>query len=468
MNKWYFRFIVYIVLVVAIHYLALVFIIGGMLPEGWTAKSKLYIVGSFLVSFFLLSTLIYVLLRNMLSPIGEVTQFISDLSKGYYWRRLYSQGAKGEFSELIERTNDLAKQLQQTTEKEHISENRLQAIIKHMVSGLLFISQQGKIVLSNQRALDMLQWEKADSQLLYYQAPLPLEIIELIQETFTYEREINKQITLKRGINQLDIDLSVTPVKDEEGKLKGIVLVFHDITELKKLERMRQDFVANVSHELKTPLTSIRGFAETLLDGAMHSEEHLVQFLEIIHKESVRLDRLIHDLLELTHIEQKKLELQWKDVDLIQLAKETIMLLEPLAQEKQITLQFVHVGQQDNVLEQAIVRGDRDRLSQILVNLLSNALQYTPKSGFVEVRIEPWENKGYKLSVIDTGVGIKESELTRIFERFYRVDKARSRASGGTGLGLAIVKHLVEAHQGELHVISKEGKGSTFSICLYS
>lgn len=468
MNRWFVRFIVYIVLVVAIHYLALAFIIGGQLPEGWTTKSKLYILGSFLVSFLILSALIYALLRKMLAPIGEVTQFISDLSKGYYWRRLYSEGAKGELSELIERTNDLAKQLQQSTEKEHLSENRLKAIIKHMVSGLLFISQQGKIVLSNQRALDLLQWEEVDRELLYYQAPLPLEIIELIQEAFTYEQERNKQVTIKRGLSQLDIDLSVTPVKDDQGRLKGIILVLHDITELKKLERMRQDFVANVSHELKTPLTSIKGFAETLLHGAMHSEKHLVQFLEIIHKESERLDRLIRDLLDLADIEQKRLELKWQDVDLIQLAKENILLLKPQAEKKEISLRLVHVGQEGKASSKAIVRGDRDRLSQILVNLLSNALQYTPKNGKVEVKIEPWEEKGYKLSVIDTGVGIKQGELTRIFERFYRVDKARSRASGGTGLGLAIVKHLVEAHQGQLQVTSKEGEGSTFSVFLYS
>lgn len=461
MNKWFMRIIIYIILVVGLHFIVLAFFTGEMLLEGWETKTKVYMIVSFLVSFLILSALIYILLKKMLAPIGDLTQFIHDLSKGHYWRRLYTEDTQGEMNELIEQTNALAKQLQQSTEKEHLSESRLHAIIKHMVSGLLFISQQGKIILSNQRALDMLQWERVDDQLLYYQAPLPLDIIEAIQDAFTYEQALQKQLSLKRGLTPLNIDLSVTPVKDEEEKLIGILLVFHDITDLKKLERMRQDFVANVSHELKTPLTSIKGFAETLLEGAMHSQEHLIQFLEIIHKESERLDRLIRDLLDLTDIEQKKLQLNWTNVDLVKIVEDTLLLLKPIAEDQQISLQSSHPNQ-------AIVRGDPDRISQILVNLIHNALQYTPQGGRVEIKIEPWEEKGYQLSVIDTGVGLKESDIPRIFERFYRVDKARSRSSGGTGLGLAIVKHLVEAHQGELHVASKLGEGSRFSLFLHA
>lgn len=461
MNKWFVRFTTYIVLIVGLNLLGLAFFIGETLQGGWTTRSKVYVAVSFFISFILLSALIYILLKKMLSPVGEVTDLIKDLSKGYYWRRIYSKDVNDALDELITHSNQLAKQLQKSTENEHRNENRLQAIIRHMGSGLLFVSHKGKIVLSNQTVLDMLQWKEAYHQSIYYHAPLPNEIIEMIKDTFTYEKEIKKHITLESGIRRIEIDLFVAPVKAEDDKLRGIVLVFHDITDLKNLEKMRQDFVANVSHELKTPLTSIKGFTETLLDGAMHSEKHLVQFLEIINKESERLDRLIQDLLDLSHIEQKKLQLQWMDVDLTKLVQETILLLEPRAEAKQINLIFSYE-------EEAVVRGDSDRLSQILLNLISNAIQYTPEQGKVEVTIERWANKGYQLCVMDTGVGIKESEIPRIFERFYRVDKARSRSSGGTGLGLAIVKHLVEVHRGEIKVTSEEGKGSRFSVLLHS
>lgn len=439
----------------------LAYFIGETLLDEWSDKGRWYLTVSFILSFMVSAFLINYLIRKTFAPVQKITELIRDLNNGHYWRRIHTQNHDHLLFELMEQTNQLAKQLQETTEEQHMNENRLQALIRHMASGLMFISQKGKIVISNAKVREMLNWKSDYNQILYYEAPFPPEMIEMIRDAFAEEKDIKQHIIVESGIQRMDIDLSVAPVKNSEGRLTGLVLVFHDITDLKKLEQMRADFVANVSHELKTPLTSIKGFSETLLEGAMHSEEYLTQFLEIIRKESDRLHRLIQDLLHLSHIEQGKFKLHWEDVDLADVLENVVLLVKAKAAEKRIHLSLEGAKQHGNI------KGDRDRIQQIFLNLTSNALQYTPEDGSVTVTLAKWRNKGWKVSVKDTGVGVKKEELPRIFERFYRVDKARSRASGGTGLGLAIVKHLVEAHHGKIEVQSEEGKGSEFTVYFY-
>lgn len=464
MNKLFLRLTISILVIVGLNLLGLAYFIGKILSEDWSMEANYYIGSSFFISFLLLSVLIYNILRRMSTPIEEITELVKDLSNGHYWRRINSRETEGALYELSTYTNQLAENLQRATENQHMNEDRLQALIRHIDSGLLFVNHRGKIVLTNQTLLQMLQWNDDDHhKQLYYDAPLPIQIIQLIQETFSTEKENKSHVTIEAGIKRLEVDLFVGPVKDLEQKTRGIVVVFHDITDLKSLEKVRQDFVANVSHELKTPLTSIKGFSETLLDGAMYSEEHLKQFLEIIKQEADRLHRLIQDLLHLSHIEQKKFQLHWSKVDLKEIVKDTLMLVQGKADSKKIDLVYL-----SEETERAEIEGDSDRLRQILLNLMSNAIQYTPEEGGVKIIIQKWEEKGYTICVSDTGVGIKETEIPRIFERFYRVDKARSRSSGGTGLGLAIVKHLVEAHQGEITVKSEEGKGSEFCLFFYT
>jgi two-component system, OmpR family, phosphate regulon sensor histidine kinase PhoR len=222
---------------------------------------------------------------------------------------------------------------------------------------------------------------------------------------------------------------------------------------------MRKDFVANVSHELKTPITSIKGFTETLLDGAMKDEQTLEYFLTIILKESDRLQTLIQDLLELSKIEQQGFKLNIQPVNIKEILDEIIIILQNKANDKEIDLSLI--SERDNIY----ISGDSYRLKQIFINIINNGITYTPKGGKVTVTIEENQHEVF-VHVQDTGIGIKEEEIPRIFERFYRVDKARSRNSGGTGLGLAIVKHLVEAHQGQIKVKSKLGEGTTFTVKL--
>lgn len=234
--------------------------------------------------------------------------------------------------------------------------------------------------------------------------------------------------------------------------------MIHDITELIRLEEIRKDFVANVSHELRTPVTSIKGFAETLLSGAMEDREVRKNFLEIIHKESERLHSLIDDLLILSGVERAEFKLEFTDVHVNKVIEEAIQLVSVKVKEKKMKIIF-------QPSSEIVVEGDAGRLIQVLVNLLSNALAYSQDGKEVKVYIEKTSEQVI-IIVEDEGIGIEPSQLPRLFERFYRVDQARSRESGGTGLGLAIVKHLIEAHNGSVEVYSKPSVGTAFYVKL--
>jgi two-component system, OmpR family, phosphate regulon sensor histidine kinase PhoR len=240
---------------------------------------------------------------------------------------------------------------------------------------------------------------------------------------------------------------------------QGTLLVLHDVTELRRLERVRTEFVANVSHELRTPLTSIRGYLETLLDGALGEPANARRFLEIAHTHAERLSRLVDDLLQLSDIETGKLVLKTAPLHLYEVAADVVAFFEKQAAQKSLTL-F------NRVPADLRVQADWDRLTQILVNLVDNAVKYTPEQGQVTLGARHEADGLVSVWVTDTGIGIPSTDLPRITERFYRVDKARSRELGGTGLGLAIVKHLVQAHAGELWVDSELGKGTTVHFSL--
>ncbi|MBA9941396.1 GHKL domain-containing protein, partial [Ralstonia insidiosa] len=228
-----------------------------------------------------------------------------------------------------------------------------------------------------------------------------------------------------------------------------MVVVLHDITNLQKLENLRREFVANVSHELKTPITSIKGFAETLIEGAKNDEQSLDMFLNIILKESNRIESLVTDLLDLSHIEQQK-ELEINYMNLSELAINIIDNLQTQAYNKRIKIQ-------SEIEKDVIIEAHENKIAQVITNLLSNAINYSSEDNKVIVRVYRNDNKVY-LEIQDYGIGISETDQKRIFERFYRVDKARSRDSGGTGLGLSITKHIVEAHNGRIDVKSAPGK----------
>jgi two-component system phosphate regulon sensor histidine kinase PhoR len=358
---------------------------------------------------------------------------------------------------LSQSINILARNLQDMTRTQEMQKDRLRTLIENMGSGLILIDSRGYINLVNRAYKEIFHIDPVDYLYrLYYEAFEHKEIIQLVEEIFMTEEKVRKQMLLPIDIERKHFEVYGAPIIGTNHEWKGIILVFHDITELKKLEQMRKDFVANVSHELKTPITSIKGFTETLLDGAMKDEATLEYFLSIILKESDRLQTLIQDLLDLSKIEQQGFKLNIEAVNLMQILEEIIIMLQGKAADKEIQLELL--ADQD-----IYIQGDVNRLKQVFINLINNAIAYTPKGGLVQAIIENKEDK-VLVHIKDTGIGIEEAEIPRIFERFYRVDKARSRNSGGTGLGLAIVKHLVEAHHGYITVRSKVGKGTTFTV----
>jgi two-component system phosphate regulon sensor histidine kinase PhoR len=246
------------------------------------------------------------------------------------------------------------------------------------------------------------------------------------------------------------------------GAEAGVVMVLHDVTALRQLERVRTEFVANVSHELRTPLTAIQGYLETLLSGALEEPENARRFLEIVLRHSERLGRLLNDLTDLSNIELGKVTLRKESVHLDELVASVVAIIGPRAARSRVTVTA------NTPPEVPAVAADRDRLVQILINLVDNAVKYTPEGGTVTVITRSGGDGAVEIAVADSGIGIPAADLPRITERFYRVDKARSRELGGTGLGLAIVKHLVLAHGGELRIESQEQQGTTVRFTLPS
>jgi two-component system, OmpR family, phosphate regulon sensor histidine kinase PhoR len=409
----------------------------------------------FLVCFIIILYVSIKVIHKIVRPVEEATQTAKELAKGNFKARTYEYYGE-DIGELNYSLNVLARNLEKMTKSQESQHDRLITLIENMGSGLILIDSNGYINLVN-KAFKELFKEHADfwTGHLFYEVFPHTEIKDIVKETYLTEKNVRKNVVIPIHIERKHFDVYSAPVLDVKGKLRGIVLVFHDITELKKLEQVRKDFVANVSHELKTPITSLKGFAETLLDGAGENEEFRNKFLTIILNESDRLQDLIQDLLDLSKSEQG-FHLDIQPVNLKSLVQETVEILLPKAEKKNIDLSLSVAGS-------PMMDGDPPRLKQIIINLVSNSLTYTPANGSVKVNVEE-KKEHVKLTIKDTGIGIKESEIPRIFERFYRVDKARSRNSGGTGLGLAIVKHLVEAHQGTIKVQSKLGEGSEFII----
>ena len=396
---------------------------------------------------------------SFIKPVKSATKTAIELAKGNYQAQTYEY-TYNEFSMLNSSLNVLARNLQRITKEQEMQNDRLRTVIDNMGTPLILIDDKGCIILTNQMYKEMFWIEETDIIGKTY-----LEVIEhedvkqIIDHIFMTEQKIRRQITIPIHIQMKNLEVYGAPIISSNNEWKGIVLVFHDITEIKRLEKIRKDFVANVSHELKTPVTSIKGFTETLLDGALHDEKALESFLNIILKESNRLQSLVYDLLELSKIEQEDMKLKIDQVEINKLIHDIVDSLKKCAEDKQIDIQIFE--------ERSLtVEGDSLRLQQIFINLLSNAIAYTLPSGKVEVHIKD-DDEFVVISIADTGIGIEKEEIPRIFERFYRVDRARSRNSGGTGLGLAIVKHSVEAHHGEIHVESEVGKGSRFIVKLW-
>lgn len=380
-----------------------------------------------------------------------------ELSKGNYRARVPVErmNATGVLGSSM---NILARTLEEMIKEQEIQQDRLTVLIENIGAGLILIDSKGYINLINKGYKEIFHVEPTEYlSRLYYEVMEHREVSKLVEEIFMTEQKTSKQMLLSLSIERRYFDVYGVPIISSNNVWKGVLLVFHDITEFKKLEQMRKDFVANVSHELKTPVTSIKGFTETLLDGAMNDSETLIQFLSIIQKESNRLQTLIQDLLDLSKMEQQGFQLTIQEFNLISTLEYIVTMLENKASVKNIRL--IYCPRETDLR----IQGDVNRIKQVFINLIGNAITYTPEGGQITISVQELQDKAL-IMVKDTGIGIEKEEIPRIFERFYRVDRARSRNSGGTGLGLAIVKHLIDAHKGNIQVKSEIGKGSEFII----
>jgi two-component system phosphate regulon sensor histidine kinase PhoR len=350
---------------------------------------------------------------------------------------------------------------------EEISKEKdyLQTILKGMVEGVLVVDGRGRILMVNDALRRLLSLSKDVSD------KMPLEIIRNAELEGAIRKAIQdgENIALELDLNksgEKTIEVNVVSIlpsgrrMDEDGEgIRGAIAVFHDITRMKQLEKIRQDFVANVSHELRTPLTTIKGYAETLLEGGL-KEDQAFQFVQVIKRHTDRLAKIVEDLLMLSRIETKEFQLKMEATPLQDFVNDIIDFVKEPAERKKISLS------RNEIPSSLAVLADRSHLEQILINLLDNAIKYTPEGGRVIVSAVEKDSKDIQFSVEDNGIGIPKEDLSRIFERFYRVDKGRSKELGGTGLGLSIVKHLIQAHGGRVWVESQMGKGSTFYFTL--
>jgi len=364
-----------------------------------------------------------------------------------------------ELSDLADALDRTVAGLGQTIRTLTDERNRSSAILGSMVEGVAVVTGDERILYCNWAFEQILELPEGSSQgRTLVEALRQADLIALVRQALSGVNELTGEVEVGT-VRRRNFSVTAAPVR--AAGANGAVLVLHDITDLRRLERVRRDFVANVSHEFKTPLTAIQGFAETLLSGALDDKANRKRFVEIIREHAGRLARLTDDLLKLSRIEAGRLELEIRPIRVEELVNGCIETARLKAEARGLQ---IHVDLQENA---PAVRGDGAQLGEVLQNLLDNAVLYTPSGGQIEVKARS-NGREVIFTVTDTGIGIPESDLGRIFERFYRVDAARSREAGGTGLGLAIARHIVDAHGGRIWVESAVGQGSRFHFSIPS
>ena len=414
-----------------------------------------------LIALFLALVLGYFLSKILLRPLKEMTELARQYASDSKPPAVFSED---EVANLKRAISEMGGQLESRIEDISQEKDQLQAVLKGMIEGVLVVDEKGRIRMVNEALgkLFALPSPVADK--------VPLEVIRNAQlesslrnileggEHSIFEMDIP-------GAEVRSLEVNVVPIFRTSGDgdahriVMGAIAVFHDITRLKQLEKVRQDFVANVSHELRTPLTTIKGYAETLLEGAV-KEDVAPQFLQIIKRHTDRLTKIVEDLLTLSTIESREFCLLLETISISELIDDVVDFLKEPAGKKGISIT------RSNLAAPLLVHGDRNHLEQVLTNLLDNAIKYGHEGGRVTVSAVKTDQKEVRIAVQDDGMGIPKEHLHRIFERFYRVDKGRSQELGGTGLGLSIVKHIVQAHGGRVWAESIPGKGSTFYFTL--
>lgn len=417
------------------------------------------------VTALLALALAFWLARGITRPLAELTRGAERIAAGNYGHRVYAEGSN-EVGLLAHTFNHMSDRLAEQFAQLEEDREQLRTVLSSMVEGVVAIDPGQRILFANDRAGELLGFPVPSALGRHLWEVVRLrQLQELLRDLANAERGARSAELTAAPRSEFRVPSSDRSVTVQVAQLpgtpsRGAVLVFHDTTALRRLEQLRHEFVANVSHELKTPLAIITACVETLIDGAVEDPQHRGHFLEQIAGEALRLHNLIVDLLQLARIESETEAFTREALDLEQSVRDCLGRHQTLAEGKRQQLEALPPDGPP-----VLAWADAEALQQILDNLVNNALKYTPEGGRVQVR---WRREGKQvvLEVEDTGIGIAAADLSRIFERFYRVDKARSRELGGTGLGLSIVKHLTQAMQGSVRAESEPGRGTTFTVVL--
>jgi len=400
----------------------------------------------------------YVVTNRFMKPINELTRVAKVISEGNYDEKIYVD-RNDQIGELATAFNTMTFNLKINMWTLEQKNAELESILTSMSNGLVAVNMDYKIVLYNERFAKLLGLPEEDmSDRLIYEIIRELSIFDIIEKAIEEKTYMSGEAIIHQEGEDRIIEIVATPIFSKANKNKALatLLMFTDITQIRKLENVRREFVSNVTHELKTPLTSIKGFVDTLKNGAINDEIVANRFLDIIDIETDRLSNLIQDILTLSEIEAFVGERSLQAFELSEVVEE---VLDILPKDKEGVQLIMEVEENLPPFE-----CNRDRMKQLLINIIDNSIKYTD-AGYVKLQV--FKNKNFlNIVVEDTGIGIKYQHLSRIFERFYRVDKGRTRKTGGTGLGLSIVKHIVELYNGDIDIQSEEGKGTIISIRL--
>ncbi|HHY91085.1 MAG TPA: cell wall metabolism sensor histidine kinase WalK [Clostridiales bacterium] len=420
-------------------------------------KAKMILTQATLMALLITVVLGYFIAKSVTEPIMDVTVKAEQMAKGDF-RQTVEVKSDDEIGRLAEMFNYLRDKLDITLSEISSEKSKLETILRYMADGLIAVDNQGRIIHANPAAMRMINLSEIDIQTKHYD-----EIIGVLNERLMLS-SIKQDESKGEGRETIRINDSVflasyAPFRDEKGMRNGIVMIIQDITERQKLDNMRKEFVANVSHELKTPLTSIKSYTETLLEGALEDKNLAKDFLNVINSETDRMNRLVRDLLQLSRLDYEKEEWNKKEGNLVKIVENAILKVSITAKNKKQKLSF------SCEKESFLCWVDIDKIEQVILNVLTNAIKYTPEHGEINIGLTGNEEKAI-LTIKDNGIGIPQKDISRVFERFYRVDKARSRMLGGTGLGLSIAKQILEAHDGTIDIQSEEGKGTEVIITL--
>lgn len=400
--------------------------------------------------------------RRITSSLKRINHYIEEIGNGNLSINIKPSEIKGPTQKIALSLKDLAEKLKATIKHVSHEKTELKAVLSAMNEGVMLISSDGNVAILNDALKGMFEISSEEnSQKPYWEVLRNNDVTKLIEQSLTKRIPLKKEISILFPTEKYYL-LNAIPLDSPE---KELIVVTFDITDFKRLERIKADFIANVSHELRTPLTAIKGYTETLEDETYGSPEERRHFLEIIKRHTDRLITMVSDLLVLSEVENR--DYSWKDeserdfegINLKEIVLTSFDALRTKALEKNLNMNI------DIKEDLSKSMGNRFLLEQMFINLIDNSIKYTPEGGTIGVQVTTLDSK-FKIEVYDTGIGIPKEYLPRIFERFYRIDKTRSRKLGGTGLGLSIVKHITIMHSGKIEVESEEGKGSRFIITL--